>query len=377
MLKEKRFDVVIIGAGPAGVACALSLKNSGLQVAVIDKAKFPRDKICGDAIPGKAWKVLKNILPESIEELKSLPSYKEVKSTIINFDKVALGDIFWVNKAVNIKRLEFDNYLFEKILNCDNIEVFQETKISSFKEEQGFELITSNEEVFRCKLLVAADGANSPTVKSLSKITHRNSKYVSVRTYFENLDFDSSKNYAYSRKGLPGYFWIFPVGSNQFNVGIGYDTEVIPKGKSSKEVINDFISGDSDLKQRFSKGRELQSVKGHKLPIGGRKQRYAQDGFLPIGDAAFLVDPMYGHGIDKALQSGQIAGGVIEDAFKQNDFSEQYLTKYDQLIHKELFPELQKSTYNKIILTKFPFLLKLLYPVAILFDKRFKKATKY
>ncbi len=58
------YDVAIIGAGPAGWTCALSLKNAGLKVLLIDKATFPRDKVCGDAIPGSAIKTLKSISPE-------------------------------------------------------------------------------------------------------------------------------------------------------------------------------------------------------------------------------------------------------------------------------------------------------------------------
>ncbi|MBN2639336.1 MAG: FAD-dependent oxidoreductase [Bacteroidales bacterium] len=80
---NKDFDVAIIGAGSAGTSCALALRNSGLKVALIDKSRFPRNKTCGDAVPGATLKYLKEISTESYDEFRKFKHKQKVESGIV------------------------------------------------------------------------------------------------------------------------------------------------------------------------------------------------------------------------------------------------------------------------------------------------------
>jgi len=80
-LNETHYDIIIIGAGPAGTACALALRESGLRVALVDKSTFPRDKTCGDAIPGPTLKVLRKLLPDSDEIFDQFAEKQRIQSS--------------------------------------------------------------------------------------------------------------------------------------------------------------------------------------------------------------------------------------------------------------------------------------------------------
>src|SRR5580693_6467792 len=104
-----QYDVAIIGAGPAGCSCALALKDSGLKVALLDKQSFPRDKVCGDAIPGRAIKTLKSIDPAYETAFRAFSKKCETKSTSF-FYKGRQLTFNWVGNAYTCARMDFDDF---------------------------------------------------------------------------------------------------------------------------------------------------------------------------------------------------------------------------------------------------------------------------
>src|SRR6185437_2819570 len=106
-----KYDVVIIGAGPAGCTCALALKDAGLKVALLDKQDFPRDKVCGDAIPGRAVKTLKSISPLFEAAFRKFHGKLETKQTVLYYKGQEIT-FDWVGEAYTCARMEFDNFLF-------------------------------------------------------------------------------------------------------------------------------------------------------------------------------------------------------------------------------------------------------------------------
>src|ERR1044072_5269738 len=102
----KKYDVVIVGAGPAGCACALALKDANLKVAILDKQSFPRDKVCGDAIPGRAVKTLKQISPEFAEAFKNFPKKYLTQKTEVSFKGRSMN-FYWKNEAYTCARMDF------------------------------------------------------------------------------------------------------------------------------------------------------------------------------------------------------------------------------------------------------------------------------
>ena len=105
------YDIIIIGAGPAGCAAAMVLKNSGLRVAIIDKHNFPRDKVCGDAIPGRAIKWLNEIDTSFKNELSAFDKKVITKKTICYYNNKEV-EFSWAQEAYTSTRMDFDNFLF-------------------------------------------------------------------------------------------------------------------------------------------------------------------------------------------------------------------------------------------------------------------------
>jgi len=117
-------DVLIIGAGPAGATAALALKDAGLKVALIDKAQFPRDKVCGDAIPGRAVRVLRELSPAYAQAFQQFPKQCFTSCSAFYVNNHLPIELHWVNQAYTCARLDFDNWLVELVQKETDTELF-------------------------------------------------------------------------------------------------------------------------------------------------------------------------------------------------------------------------------------------------------------
>ncbi len=163
------YDVIIIGAGPAGSACALALSNAGLQVAIIDKYTFPRDKVCGDAIPGRAIKHLHAIDPQFEGALAAFCEKLPTKRTICYYNNKEL-DFNWSLEAYTATRMSFDNFLFSIIKTRPSIHIMENTEVNDIiKTEKGYAIgIRNSQQRFACTMLIGADGTNGLSARKLT-----------------------------------------------------------------------------------------------------------------------------------------------------------------------------------------------------------------
>jgi len=163
----KHFDVIILGAGPAGTACAMALENKGLKVALIDKATFPRDKICGDAIPGQAFKALKLINPKWELQLREQCEQTQVISSRFYISKTKSFNYKWVSYACNSKRIDFDNFLFNIVKEQTNTEIFQNNHVIKLtKTQDNINCILENDYELTSTVIVGCDGNHSIVKRS-------------------------------------------------------------------------------------------------------------------------------------------------------------------------------------------------------------------
>ena len=365
-MNPKEYNVVIIGAGPAGASCALALRNSGLKVALIDKDKFPRDKTCGDAIPGPALKYLEEIIDESVKEFNDFKLKQRVNSSTIYLSSGASLKINWKAKAYNCTRISFDNFLLGLVKKHTETSIYEGVFIKDISRSDRKIHINARNTDFSisCDMLVGSDGANSIVSKTLNlNLPYKSPEGFALRAYYENVDSPKDSNEFYSLNGFQGYFWIFPLQENVYNVGIGMLRSDLVKAFDIKKYFHEIISNHPIISKKFNHAKIKSNVEGFKLPLGGQQMKLSGERYILAGDAAHLVDPLQGHGIDKAIKSGMLAAQHIKRCFNHNNFSLIFNTAYDSIIYAIIGKELKKNLRLMKLSIRFPWLVRLAFPI--------------
>jgi len=350
------YDCIIVGAGPAGTSSALFSARSGLKVLLLDRAVFPRDKICGDALSGKCVTILDQL--NLLDEVAAL-STVHLKSILFSAPDSTAVEVPLMTKpgydkplGIVLKRLEFDQFMFQKA-SAEAAETIQGFKVTGLLHENGLVsgvrgIFAANrqEAEFRAPLIVGADGTNSViAAKGLGLANDPEHRAVAVRQYWSGVD--GVKDWLelhFSGTVNPGYFWIFPVGDKVYNVGLGMPFPFIRKHGIDLRRKFDEILSQPGFRERFSKALPLDTVTGWNLPLGSQWRPMHGQGILLTGDAAGLVDPFAGEGIGNALFSGKFAARILKKAFDEKNYSAGCLSEYDQLVKQKLEAELKIST---------------------------------
>ena len=335
---KENYDVIIVGGGPSGSACAIFLGRQGHDVLLVDKAKFPRDKACGDGITGRSKAILQEL--NLVEEVEKNPhAVYDGAILYIGGQKLDVDFEEWFGHVS--RRMVFDNIIFQEAKKlADTIEgftvtgvIFEDKKVVGIK---GIDLNTKEERSFRAKIVVGADGANSVVAREVGlnefKPNHHSS---ALRIYYKNIKDLSKKLEIYFIENqklgiIPGYFWIFPLENGTANVGVGMSTNSIQKYKVNlQDLLFKEIKTNPLLVDRFKDAEVVEgSLRGWNLPIVTARRKMYGDGFVLLGDAASLIDPFTGEGIGPGLVSAKVASGFISDGLKKGDYSGRMLKKY-------------------------------------------------
>jgi geranylgeranyl reductase family protein len=358
-LQSKEYDVVIVGAGPGGSSSAMFLQKKGYNVLLVDKQKFPRDKICGDAVSGKSVGMLKALgLEKEMEKVLHAKIYGLIFSSpngkILEIP-FPLKDEKGETKPRGYvsRRIVFDNFLFghaKKIV--DTKEEFQVTEI--LKDEsgkvcgiKGMDLNTKQNFEFKSKFVIGADGVYSIVAnKTGAKKVPEDHVCEATRVYYQNVGgMTPNIEIHFIEDVMPGYFWIFPLEDGKANVGLGMlRSERKKRNINLVEATEKVIATHPIFKERFKNAERLNEIKGWTLPFGSFRRTLHGPGYLLVGDAASLVDPFSGEGIGNAMTSAKFASEAIDHAIKTSDFSNETIAKeYDEKLWNEIGPELKTS----------------------------------
>ncbi len=360
-------DVTIIGAGPAGTTTSLFLAKQNIKHTIIDKAVFPRDKICGDGLSGKVVSVIEELNPQWLAEMQAdrerfLDSWG-VRFVAPNGQAIDLP--FRINKEMPerapgfiSKRVHFDHFLFSKI-DPQKAEVFLKTELKDIEYDSKGLILHLNQNgkavQARSRLVIAAEGERSIVARKLAHYRFQPQYfYAGLRAYYENVADLHPQNFIelhFLEECLPGYFWIFPLPNNQANVGVGILSSDIKKNKLNiRQIMLDAIANNPTIRDRFKKARLIEPIKGWGLPLGTIKRRLSGERFLLTGDAGSLIDPFTGEGIGNAMFSARIAAKLIPQFLQKGDFSAQSLQRYDQEVYQRMWSELSLSaTLQKLV----------------------------
>jgi geranylgeranyl reductase family protein len=344
---KKEWDVIVVGGGPGGSSAASFLGRKGHSVLLIDKAKFPRDKTCGDAISG-SLKVQEELGLQ--EEIRKNP-HAEIHRVLFSAPNGKILDIAFKGIGYCCRRYVYDNIMFEKAKQYStDLQGFTVTELIN---ENGYvrgvkgKTTEGKEMEFRAKVLVGADGAHSVVAKltGLLDLDPRHT-IIAVRCYYTDVkNVTDAIELHFIDDIIPSYFWIFPLEKNVANVGIGIVMEDFQKKKwKMTDKIFEIIANNPLFKERFQGAKLMEgTVKGWPLPVGSKRRKAHGNGFVLVGDAAGLIDAFTGEGIANAAKSGQIAAEWIDKAIKANDFSERFMSQYEDALWDALGHKLRTS----------------------------------
>jgi len=356
MDNRKIYDLIIIGAGPAGSIAALYAHRARLNVLLLDKEDFPRDKICGDAISGKSMTILGEL--GFVEEAQKLPG-AHIHSVLFSSPQGISVDIPLQGSKRNdvptglvIPRKIFDSFLFEKA-KSEVGEVRTGFQVRELIKEdnqvvgvKGHTQKSNALESYYGKIIVGADGFNSIVARKTGMFSRDpNHWIIAVRQYYKNVsDLGNQIELHFVDELIPGYFWIFPAGENLANVGFGILQSALQKKPLDFKTTIDKITNSDAFRSRFKQSSALTEIAAWNLPVASIHRKNYGPGFMLTGDAAGLIDPFTGGGIDNAMISGKLAAQTAKQAIDQNSFDEEMMAEYDRILWAKIGKELQTST---------------------------------
>ncbi|MBP6312992.1 MAG: geranylgeranyl reductase family protein [Flavobacteriales bacterium] len=351
-------EVCILGAGPGGCAAALQLAKLGISSIVIEKATFPRDKVCGDALSGKVMRTLERLDQDLAETVKrhsdSMPSWGV---TFIAPNGNALRVPFSRETGIGeapgaiLPRFAFDALLFEHVKRTEGITVIQGAAARKFDRTASGWHITDQDGVVsvNARMILDASGANSLFSRHVAKLPMEPEHHAAgVRAYYSGvtgLDAQGFIELIFLKDLLPGYLWIFPLPNGRANVGLGLRSDVVKKRRVDlKALMAKLIQEHPQLRGRFEHAKLDGAIQGMGLPLASKRRALSGDGFMLIGDAGHLIDPFTGEGISHAMISGVHAAETTANMLLANDTSAKAAKHYDERVWKRLGKELAIST---------------------------------
>jgi menaquinone-9 beta-reductase len=355
-------DVIVVGAGPAGATAAHYLAQSGLDVLLLEKASFPREKVCGDGLT-----------PRAVKELVAMGvTTREEDGWIRNKGLRILGggmrlELRWPDLVsfpdygLVRPRLDFDDALARHAVTSGAKLLERINVTGPVRDERSGRVVgviarpvdddgrrAGSDLTYRAPVVVAADGSSARLALTLG-LAKRDDRPmgVAVRTYFRSprSDDDWLESWLELWAGeprhsalLPGYGWVFGVGDGTSNVGLGILNSSSAFGTVDyKDLLRRWVST-MPPEWGCTPENQVGEIRGAALPMGFNRTPHYADGVLLLGDAGGMVNPFNGEGIAYAMESARLAADVVTQALARPDDAarERALHAYPQVMKDEL-----------------------------------------
>ena len=342
--KQDDADVIVVGAGPSGSTAAYYLAQAGLNVLLIEKSRFPRDKVCGDGLTPRAVKSLVAMGVDVSEEagwlrnkglrvigggmrleldwpeLSSWPGYGLVRTRASLDEQLARRA-----QAAGAKLLEGTTVtgpVLDDSGRIVGVETTSETeeKSKARSRSDNTERPDGSSVTYRARVVVAADG-NSSRLSIAMGLRKRDDRPmgVAVRTYYTSPRHDDDYLESWldlwdGDRLLPGYGWIFGMGDGTSNVGLGLLNTSDAFGKTDyRELLKRWLRSMPE-EWGYVEENRTEPVRGAALPMGFNRTPHYHKGLVLAGDAAGMVNPFNGEGIAYAMESGELLARVVSQA---------------------------------------------------------------
>lgn len=329
-------DVIIIGAGPAGSTTATFLAQHGLDVLLLDKAVFPRDKTCGDGLTPRAIDVLAElglmealtaegcsmsqaqvIAPNGRPVTLNIPQRDDLPTTMLAIPRLKLDEMIRQRALAAGVRYQDATHVTDITYHNDGITVHGRRGSASIQHHG--------------RMAVIAVGAAMKLLMQLGILREPPLLTLAARAYYEDVQNLSGRfEFYFEGVPLPGYGWVFPLSPTSANIGAG----IFVSGWSKKHkhtaqaVLKQFLQVPV-LREMLAHARQTSPVRGYPIRTDFATAATYTNRVLLVGEAAGLVNPLTGEGVDYALESGKIAAAHLCAMFDTADFSEPRLHEYD------------------------------------------------
>ncbi|MDH3266533.1 MAG: NAD(P)/FAD-dependent oxidoreductase, partial [Gammaproteobacteria bacterium] len=288
-------DAIVVGGGPAGSTCAWKLREAGLSVMVLDRAAFPRHKLCA------GW-----VTPEAMADLALDPG--DYPFSFMTFDELHLS---WKaltarvkSRQHSIRRFEFDNFLLQRA----GARILQH-KVRDIRRETTDYVIDGE---FRCKYLVGAGGTACPVYRTFFQGQHPRCSVLQVAAYEQEFAYHWSNaecHLWFFDDGLPGYAWYVPKANGYINVGLG---GVADKLKQQNGHVRDYWHKFvAKLRRKGLVKYDNYQPTGYSYYLQGKVDAVSDNNAYIVGDAVGLATRDMCEGIGPAIKSGLLAANAI------------------------------------------------------------------
>ncbi len=320
-----KYDVIIVGGGPAGGLLGYYLACRNLKVLIIEKKDIPRYKACGGGLTRRAFEAIPFDIGDVVEDYtytaKMLFMDKPLFSKTVDRPVIAM-----------VMRDRFDAFLIEKAVSMGA--VFQEnTSFRNLSGNAGDLTVTTSKGKFKTQIIAGADGVNSRVSKVLGlRVKSNFMTAIEGEVYPKNpADIERFKGSVHYDFGVipKGYGWVFPK-TTHLSIGVGTFSPVL---KNWKQVLNSYLT----LKN-LNTFKKLKPLKGHLIPFRPKKNNIVScsKGLL-VGDASGFADPLTGEGLFYAIQGAKIASEAIVKGF-ESEFEQ--INRYTKSIKKQFQKDL-------------------------------------
>lgn len=337
-------EVVIVGAGPAGSALAARLADRGHDVLLLDRAVFPRDKTCGDGLTPRAIQPLARL--GVLADLQA-QGYREVRGARLTAPNGQAWDMCFADYDLGLPpfglvlpRRALDETLlrraivggarFREAVNVTGplhrpLAAAGRTPIVGVMGKRGGAPFRA-----QARLTVLATGAAIGLLRTFGVLSAMPPGVNAIRGYFAGVSgLEDRFEFYFERDLAPGYAWVFPVAADRANIGLG----VFARGRGSPGFnLPARLAGFMQRHPRLRNATPVGPARGYPIRIDFPDHPVIGDGFLVVGEAAGLVNPVTGEGIDLALESAEIAAEAIHAALMTGDTTRRGLRPYERAL---------------------------------------------
>lgn len=318
-VRDLRTDVLVIGAGPAGCAAGIELARAGIDALVVDRARFPRPKTCGDALSNRAVRIVEEL--GAGEALAAAPHTAVRGSAAVFPDGTRVVRDYGARPGMIVGRLALDE-LLRRAVERVGATVMEGVNVRKLLVADGRVHGAEADAVrIEARAVLAADGHGSVAWTSLGGSAPRGrSLAVSATAYYEGMAplAEPGVSEHHFAAELPcGYGWIFPPVQGVANVGVYLRSDAYrAAGVSLGELFERFVARH---RRQFDGAERVSSVRVWSLPLAGFAKRVEAPGLLACGDAGRFIDPLAGEGIWQALHTGRLAGRTVAEALARGE----------------------------------------------------------